>query len=79
MRIIRASEIGNFLYCRRAWWYHKLGKPSKNQPRMDAGSEFHVRHGQQVARASLLRILGSLILLAGILLLAFYFAGRIIP
>jgi hypothetical protein len=78
MRIVRASEIGSFLFCRRAWWYHKLGKPSKNQPQMDAGSEFHIQHGKQVARASLLRILGSIILLAGILLLAFYLAGRII-
>jgi CRISPR/Cas system-associated exonuclease Cas4 (RecB family) len=78
MRIIRASEVGSFLYCRRAWWYQKLGKPSKNQPQLDAGSEFHVQHGRQVARASLLRILGSIVLLAGILLLAFYFAGQII-
>jgi len=78
MRIIRASEISSFLYCRRAWWYHKLGKPSKNQPRLDAGSEFHIQHGRQVAQASLLRILGSIIFLAGLLLLAIYFAGWII-
>jgi hypothetical protein len=78
MRIIRASEVSSFLFCRRAWWYHKLGKPSKNQPQLDAGTEFHLHHGRQVARASLLRIIGSIVLLAGILLLAFYFAGQII-
>jgi hypothetical protein len=78
MRIIRASEVGNFLYCQRAWWYHKLGKPSSNQPRLDAGSEFHVQHGRQVARASLLRILSSIILMAGLLILAIYFAEQIV-
>ena len=79
MRTIRASEVGSFLYCRRAWWYQKLGQPSQNQPQLDAGSEFHVQHGRLVARASLLRILAAIVLLAGVLLLAFYFAGRIIP
>ncbi len=78
MRIIRASEVGSFLYCRRAWWYHKLGKPSSNQSQLDAGSEFHAQHGRLVARASLLRIMGSTILMAGLLILALYFAGQII-
>jgi type IV secretory pathway TrbF-like protein len=77
MRTIRASEIGTFLYCRRAWWYHKLGKPSQNQPQLDAGTEFHARHGHQVARAQILRWLGLMVLLAGVLLLAIYFASQV--
>jgi hypothetical protein len=79
MRTIRASEIGTYLYCHRAWWYHKLGKPSTNQPQLDAGSEFHIEHGRQVARASLMRLMGSVVLLAGLVLMAVYFAGRVIP
>ncbi len=79
MRTIRASEIGTYLYCHRAWWYRKLGKPSGNQTQLDAGSEFHIEHGRQVARASLMRLMGSVVLLAGLVLLAIYFAGRVIP
>ena len=25
MAVIRSSDIGNYLYCRRAWWYKKQG------------------------------------------------------
>jgi hypothetical protein len=78
MRTIRASEIGTYLYCHRAWWYHKLGKPSKNQPQWDIGSEFHLQHGRQVARASWTRLMGAVILLVGLILLATYFAGLLI-
>lgn len=70
MRTIRASEIGTFLYCQRAWWYHKLGKPCNNQKQLDTGTEFHLQHGQKVARARFYRLVGWLVLLAGILLLA---------
>lgn len=70
MRTIRASEIGSFLYCRRAWWYQKQGKPSQNQANMEAGNTFHAEHGAQVARASFFRTFGWIILLAGLVLLA---------
>lgn len=69
MRTIRASEIGSFLYCQRAWWYQKQGKPSQNQAALDAGTEFHSQHGTQVARAGFFRTFGWIILLAAIALL----------
>jgi hypothetical protein len=40
-RTIRASEIGAFLYCRRAWWYQRQGFKPMNQEALDAGSDFH--------------------------------------
>ena len=40
-RTIRASEIGAFLYCHRAWWYQRQGFRPINQEALDAGSEFH--------------------------------------
>lgn len=70
MRTFRASEIGSFLYCRRAWWYQKQGKPSQNQSNMEAGNMFHAEHGAQVARAGFFRTFGWIILLAGLVLLA---------
>jgi len=37
MKPIRASDIGSYLYCRRAWWYRLNGQESVNQAEMAAG------------------------------------------
>ncbi len=70
MRTIRASEIGTYLYCHRAWWYRSQGVPSENQAEMSGGSQFHKQHGRQVIAAGLLRLAGLLLLLAALALLA---------
>ncbi|MBE0696086.1 MAG: hypothetical protein IH586_04105 [Anaerolineaceae bacterium] len=72
MRTIRASEIGTFIFCRRAWWYHSQGVPSQNQAELTGGSAYHHRHGRQVIRTSLLRAAGWVILFLAVILL---FAG----
>ncbi len=69
MRTIKASEIGAFLYCRRAWWYQQQGLESQNQAELTAGSAFHQQHGRQVALAGILRGLGWILLLAAVLVL----------
>lgn len=69
MRIIRASEIGVYLFCRRAWWFQITGAPSENQRELAGGSAFHHRHGQTVLRAGLLRLAGWALLLAGAIIL----------
>lgn len=78
MRAIRSSEIGNYLYCRRAWWYRKTGTPSENQAELASGTELHRRHGRQVLAASLTRTLGWILLLAAILTLVAYLAFQAI-
>jgi CRISPR/Cas system-associated exonuclease Cas4 (RecB family) len=67
--LIRASEIGSYLYCRRAWWYRKQGVESENQSEMATGTELHRQHGRRVIAAGLLRILGLILLLAAFVLL----------
>ncbi len=69
MRMIRASEIGTYVYCRRAWWYRKQGFEPDHQAELATGTELHRRHGRQVMLAGLLHILASLLLLAAFALL----------
>jgi len=78
MRPIRSSDIGNYLYCRRSWWYRKNGTPSENQAELTAGTDLHKRHGRQVLASSLTRGLGLILLLIAILLLVAYCSLRVI-
>ena len=70
MRTIRASEIGSFLFCSRAWWYRRTGKPSQNKQIMHAGTQYHARHGRRVSGAGFKRRLAAVLLLLALLLLA---------
>lgn len=70
MRPIRASELGTFLYCRRAWWYHSQGVESKNQQELAGGTDFHERHGQGMLRSAALSVVGRILLLLAFLALA---------
>ena len=69
---IRASEIGSYLYCRRAWWYRKLGLESENQAEMASGTELHRQHGRRVIAAGFLQTAGLALLLVAILLVVVY-------
>jgi hypothetical protein len=70
MRVIRASEIGEYVFCRRAWWLHQVqGESSANTDELAAGTARHARHGRQVSLAAALRLLAVLLLLAAVLAL----------
>jgi hypothetical protein len=72
MRTIRASELGSFLYCRRAWWYKQQGEPSENTAALAAGTARHAGHARGVRSATLLKLLAAILLLIG---LVFVFLG----
>lgn len=72
MRVVRASEIGSFYYCHKAWDYYKKGVPSENSQEMAAGTESHELHGRRVLRAQLIRFGGELLLAVAILLAVVY-------
>ena len=75
MRTIRASEIGTYLYCRRAWWYRKQGVDSANQTELSAGTVLHRQHGRTILASALTRTLGLLLLLVALILLTVYLAN----
>lgn len=72
MPVIRSSDIGNYLYCRRAWWYKKQGFESENQTELATGTEIHRQHGRKVVASSLNRSIGVILLLMALVLLVAY-------
>ncbi len=78
MKIIRSSEIGSYLYCRRAWWYKKQGAKSTNQAEMIAGTEMHERHGRQVVASGITRTLAIIVLLIALVMLVSYCTAQIL-
>lgn len=78
MQTIRSSDIGNYLYCRRAWWYRKQGFESANQAELASGTELHRKHGRKVLAAGLLRTLALLLLLAALVLLVAYCTAQLL-
>jgi CRISPR/Cas system-associated exonuclease Cas4 (RecB family) len=69
-RVITASEIGEYEYCSRAWWYRhvvKMPAPAgEGQSRLAEGTRAHQRHGERVRRSAQLRTVGLLLALAGV-------------
>ena len=64
-RTIRASEIGAFLYCQRAWWYRRKKVLSINTGELAGGEDFHRRHVTQTRSSrSLMTAAAILIVLA---------------
>ncbi|MEW5939435.1 MAG: hypothetical protein AB1750_07230 [Chloroflexota bacterium] len=78
MRTIRASEIGTYLYCRRAWWYRKTGVESANQVELATGTSLHRQHGRKVLAAGLARTLGLLLLLLALIFLVAYLTNALL-
>lgn len=78
MRGIRASEIGSYLFCARAWWYRLQGIEPENQAELTAGTELHRAHGRRVIAAGFTRALALILLLVALVLLAAFCTRRII-
>jgi hypothetical protein len=70
--IIRASEIGQYAFCARAWWLGRVkGYRSANVVAMQHGTARHRIHGRAVEGYHWLRrVAVILLILAAVLLLA---------
>ena len=51
--IVRASEIGSYMYCARAWWLHRVkGYEPDNRDDLERGNDVHLAHGRGVASSA---------------------------
>jgi CRISPR/Cas system-associated exonuclease Cas4 (RecB family) len=56
--IIRASEVGEYVYCARAWWLRRVaGLEPAGRERRERGTVLHRRHGAAVASSRALLLL----------------------
>jgi len=69
-RIIRASEIGQYDFCAKAWWLGSIeGVPPSNLSQLQAGTAAHEEHGRQVKRASQLQVAAIVLVGLGVIVL----------
>ncbi len=74
-RVIRASELGQYSFCAKAWWLGSVeGVPSTNVREMDAGTSAHELHGQTVWLSAWLSRAGWICLALGLLVLVLLLA-----
>ena len=77
--IVRASELGSYEYCHRAWWLREIAgvaPSSEAQARLEQGRQRHAQHGRAVAFAPLLLRGGAMLLaVAAVLLLLLLLIG----
>ena len=74
-RTIRASEIGSFLYCHRAWWYQRQDMPTINTAELEGGEVFHRRHVSQTAGARTLKLFAWVVLFITVILTFIFLAS----
>jgi hypothetical protein len=57
---VRASGMGEYVYCARAWWLRREGvSPTRGGEARAAGTRWHEGHGRSVARARRLRLVAT--------------------
>jgi hypothetical protein len=71
--MIRASEIGEYVYCARSWWLRRAaGLEPEGSERRERGVLLHKRHGRAVAASGALLWAGVLLLIgAAVIILLF--------
>jgi CRISPR/Cas system-associated exonuclease Cas4 (RecB family) len=64
--LVRASDLGAWTYCNRAWWLREVKGAEHSSPDvLDRGSAAHQVHGKQVRVAERLSTAGLILVAAG--------------
>ncbi|OLE55649.1 MAG: hypothetical protein AUG51_01540 [Acidobacteria bacterium 13_1_20CM_3_53_8] len=70
--LIRASEVGEYVFCSRAWWLRAEGfEPTAGHEARERGTRWHLAHGREVARARRLRQMALFFILLALMLATF--------
>ena len=75
---ISASELSEFVFCRRAWWLkYQMGATNDAAGKLAerAGESWHRREQGRVAKVVGIELVGAGLLLFGVLLLTFHLLG----
>lgn len=65
--LVRASDLGAWAYCNRAWWLHEVkGVEHANPAALAQGNVVHKAHGRQVQSARRLSTVGVTLIAAGV-------------
>lgn len=72
MKIVRASEIGTYQFCHRAWWYQQQGYDPESKAEMAGGTEQHEKHGRLVLTSNCLQVIAYASLLLALLMAAIW-------
>ena len=76
-RVIRASEIGQYDFCAKAWWLGSIdGVQPSNIRELQAGTAAHEQHGRQVQRASQMQLVAFALVALGVVILALALFAR---
>jgi len=68
--LIRASELGQYSFCQRAWWLGSVkGLPSANRASLNRGQRIHAQHARRVRATPYWRRAGLFFIGSGGLLL----------
>ncbi len=78
MKIIRASEIGTYQFCHRAWWYQQQGFEPDNKLEIAFGNEMHENHARMVQRGNCLQFIAYVSLLLAVLIIVVWLVQLII-
>jgi hypothetical protein len=66
-RFIRASEVGEYVFCARAWWLGRVvGRVRENPGELALGRARHAGHARSIAVSALMQRLGLVLILAAI-------------
>jgi hypothetical protein len=68
--LVRASDIGAWTFCHRAWWLARVQEvPHRNPAQLTRGHTLHARHGEQTERTRQFHLLGRLLIALGVCVL----------
>jgi hypothetical protein len=71
--LVRASDIGAWTFCNRAWWLANIQEaPHENPAQLDAGNRVHHAHGRLLVRSDRLQLMGGWLLAVGMILSGIY-------